>query len=288
MFAKAPMATHIVSQLCFDARRSPAGSRGAATAHAPADLDRRAGKVPHASSCAYREDRVGESARFLRHHGKGGTLFIRQFKPTGWYASWRRPQPTQPPAWPDPPLHVNEVAGTERWRRATLERLSGSRLVVERLNQQRRDVGDTRPEPFAAPSSITVAERAGHRQRIGSGSAASRPFLVDQPGASSIHMWAPPAPQQNVRCAALHLDRLADASTRRARPLEHVVVRQVARVVVRDPWLLPFGCSAAPRPPAKPALAVSTTHTRAEVRVLVPERVEAVRAARHDFVTPPR
>ena len=56
MFAKAPMATHIVSQLCFDADVIAGLDRGRAPArHRPADLDRRArAACPTRSCCASR------------------------------------------------------------------------------------------------------------------------------------------------------------------------------------------------------------------------------------------
>ena len=69
---------------------------------------------------------LGESARFLRHHGNWiSRLLIRQFKPD-------RLLRDLTPAVADPALRVagfhlysfNEVERTERWRRAALARLT--------------------------------------------------------------------------------------------------------------------------------------------------------------------
>ena len=127
MFAKAPMATYIVSQLCFDAATIGAWI---------ADVRRRGtdlpiwigvpGKVPHAKLLRVSmKIGLGESARFLSHHRNWiSRLVIRQFKPD-------RLVRELTPCATDPAARVagfhlytfNEVARTERWRRATLARL---------------------------------------------------------------------------------------------------------------------------------------------------------------------
>jgi methylenetetrahydrofolate reductase (NADH) len=135
MFAKAPMATHIVSQICFDA---------ATIAGWIAEVRRRGtdlpiwigvpGPVPHRKLLKVSmKIGLGESARFLRRHrGWMPRLFTRQFKPD-------RLVRDLIPCATDPAARVggfhlytfNEVAGTERWRLR----------LLERLDQQGRDVG---------------------------------------------------------------------------------------------------------------------------------------------------
>jgi methylenetetrahydrofolate reductase (NADPH) len=127
MFAKAPMATHIVSQLCFDAEVIAAWI---------AEVRRRGtdlpiwigvpGNVPYAKLLRVSmKIGLGESARFLRHHRNWmSRLVTRQFKPD------RLVRELVPFA-TDPAARVagfhlytfNEVGRTERWRRTTLERL---------------------------------------------------------------------------------------------------------------------------------------------------------------------
>jgi methylenetetrahydrofolate reductase (NADPH) len=128
MFAKAPMATHIVSQLCFDA---------STIARWIADVRRRGtdlpiwigvpGNVPHAKLLRVSmKIGLGESARFLRHHGNWlSRLFIRPFKPDSLVRELV-PIATDPAA-RVAGIHLytfNEVARTERWRRSELERLA--------------------------------------------------------------------------------------------------------------------------------------------------------------------
>jgi methylenetetrahydrofolate reductase (NADPH) len=128
MFVKAPMATHIVSQLCFDADVIAAWI---------AEVRRRGtdlpiwigvpGNVPYAKLLRVSmKIGLGESARFLRHHGNWlSRLVTRQFKPDRLVADLA-------PIAADPAARVagvhiytfNEVARTERWRRAALERLT--------------------------------------------------------------------------------------------------------------------------------------------------------------------
>ena len=127
MFAKAPMATYIVSQLCFDAEVIAAWI---------ADVRRRGtdlpiwigvpGKVSY-SKLLRTSMRIGlgESARFLRHRGSWvSRLVTRQFKPENLVRDLAAiaAEPTARVAG----IHLytfNEVARTERWRRAELERL---------------------------------------------------------------------------------------------------------------------------------------------------------------------
>jgi methylenetetrahydrofolate reductase (NADPH) len=127
MFAKAPMATHIVSQICFDADVIAAWiaevrRRGT---HLPIWIGV-PGKVPYSKLLRVSmKIGLGESARFLSHHRNWmARLFTRQFKPDRLVGELT-------PFATDPPSRVagfhlytfNEVARTERWRRAALERL---------------------------------------------------------------------------------------------------------------------------------------------------------------------
>jgi methylenetetrahydrofolate reductase (NADPH) len=128
MFAKAPMATCIISQICFDAdviRGWIAQVRARGT-----DLPiwiGLPGIVDYARLIRISmKIGLGESARFLGHHRSWmRRLIARQFKPD---ALMRALAPTVA----DPAARIagfhfytfNEVARTERWRRATLERLS--------------------------------------------------------------------------------------------------------------------------------------------------------------------
>ena len=127
MFAKAPMATHIISQICFDAPT---------IAHWIAEVRRRGTHLPMwigmPGSVDYAKLMrismkigLGESARFLRHHGNWMSRIVtRQFKPD-------RLLRELTPCVTDSASGVagfhlytlNEVARTERWRREVLERL---------------------------------------------------------------------------------------------------------------------------------------------------------------------
>jgi methylenetetrahydrofolate reductase (NADPH) len=129
MFAKAPMATYIVSQICFDAGVTSAWI---------AEVRRRGTALPIWVGLPGRVDRakllsvsvkigLGESARFLnRHRGWLAQLVTRQFRPD---PLLRRLAPTLA----DPGANVagfhfftfNEVERTERWRRRALARLEG-------------------------------------------------------------------------------------------------------------------------------------------------------------------
>jgi methylenetetrahydrofolate reductase (NADPH) len=124
MFAKAPMATHIVSQLCFDPDVICAWTK---------EVRRRGtdlpiwigvpGPVPYSRLLRISmKIGMGESARFLSHHRNWvSRLLTRRFKPD-------RLVHDLAPCAIDSAAHVagfhlytfNEVARTERWRRATL------------------------------------------------------------------------------------------------------------------------------------------------------------------------
>jgi methylenetetrahydrofolate reductase (NADPH) len=125
MFAKAPMATHIISQICFDAQTivdwiAKVRARGT-------DLPiwiGMPGSIDYVKLMRITMNLgLGESARFLRHHTNWvSRLLTRRFKPD-------RLLDELAPAVTDRALRVagfhlytfNEVARTERWRRARLE-----------------------------------------------------------------------------------------------------------------------------------------------------------------------
>jgi len=129
MFDKAPMATCIISQICFDAD---------VIAGWIAEVRRRGTALPIwiglPGSVEYAKLMrismkigLGESARFLRRHSKWmSRLMTRQFKPDPLIKGLA-------PTLADPAANVagfhlytfNEVERTERWRRATLARLAG-------------------------------------------------------------------------------------------------------------------------------------------------------------------
>ncbi len=127
MFAKAPMATCIISQLCFDADVivrwiGEVRRRGTALPvwiGMPGNVDY--AKLVRISM----KIGLGESARFLRHHSNWmSRLMTRQFKPDPLLKGLA-------PTLADPAANVagfhlytfNEVARTERWRREALARL---------------------------------------------------------------------------------------------------------------------------------------------------------------------
>ncbi|MFL5302014.1 MAG: methylenetetrahydrofolate reductase [Anaeromyxobacteraceae bacterium] len=129
MFEKAEMATYIVSQICFDAD---------VTAGWISDVRARGtglpiwigvpGVVDHAKLLRISmRIGLGESARFLRaQHGWVRRLMTRRFKPDGLLRDLA-------PIAADPCANVagfhfytfNELARMERWRRRTIERLTG-------------------------------------------------------------------------------------------------------------------------------------------------------------------
>ena len=128
MFAKAPMATSIISQICFDAAVIEGWVR---------EVRRRGtklpiyiglpGMVPYAKLVRISmRIGLGESARFLRNHRNWmSRLMTRQFKPDGLARELA-------PLVADPAANIagfhlytfNEVARTERWRRETIARLA--------------------------------------------------------------------------------------------------------------------------------------------------------------------
>jgi methylenetetrahydrofolate reductase (NADPH) len=127
MFAKAPMATCIISQICFDASTiawwiGEVRRRGTALPiwiGLPGTVDY--AKLVRISM----KIGLGESARFLRHHSNWmARLMTRSFKPDPLLRALE-------PVYSDPAANVagfhlytfNEVARTERWRRAALARL---------------------------------------------------------------------------------------------------------------------------------------------------------------------
>lgn len=127
MFAKAPMATNIVSQLCFDppvvaAWIAEVRRRGT---HLPVWIGI-PGSVDQAKLVRITmKIGLGESARFLRtHRGWLGRALTRQFKPDRLLEGLAGT--VADPGAAVAGLHLytfNEVANTERWRRATLARL---------------------------------------------------------------------------------------------------------------------------------------------------------------------
>jgi methylenetetrahydrofolate reductase (NADPH) len=129
MFAKAEMATHIVSQICFDAqvitgwveqvRRR--GTHLPIWIGLPGHVDYR--KLLRVSM----KIGLGGSTRFLRqHHGWLSRLLSRQFKPD--HLLEELTPFVVEPAWNVAGLHLytfNEVERTERWRRRMLDELAG-------------------------------------------------------------------------------------------------------------------------------------------------------------------
>jgi methylenetetrahydrofolate reductase (NADPH) len=127
MFAKAEMATDIISQLCFDTRViadwiENVRARGT---HLPIWVGL-PGCVDYAKLVRISmKIGLGESARFLSHNKNWvSRLVTRQFKPSELLRDLT-------PVVSDPAANVggfhlytfNEVARTERWRRQALERL---------------------------------------------------------------------------------------------------------------------------------------------------------------------
>jgi len=127
MFAKAPMATCIISQICFDADAIAGWIREVRRrgTHLPIWIGL-PGTVDYAKLVRISmKIGLGESARFLRHHSNWmSRLLTRQFKPDPLLRGLA-------PTIADPEAAVagfhlytfNEVARTERWRREALRRL---------------------------------------------------------------------------------------------------------------------------------------------------------------------
>jgi methylenetetrahydrofolate reductase (NADPH) len=127
MFEKAPMATYIVSQICFDAQViatwiERVRERGT---HLPIWIGV-PGSVDHAKLVRISlKIGLGDSARFLRRHrGWTSRLITRRFRPD---ALIRELAPSVAnPAAKVGGFHFytfNELGSTERWRRRLLERL---------------------------------------------------------------------------------------------------------------------------------------------------------------------
>lgn len=133
MFAKAEMATDIISQLCFDADTIQAWIRNVRErgTHLPIWIGM-PGCVDYAKLVRITmKIGMGESTRFLRHNRNLlGRVLTRQFKPSGLLRDLT-------PVVTDPASKVagfhlytfNEVARTERWRRRTLDRLGTQRAT---------------------------------------------------------------------------------------------------------------------------------------------------------------
>ena len=127
MFAKAPMATHIVSQVCFDAEVICGWIRAVRQRGTVLPIWIGVpGCVPRAKLLRLSMKMgLGESARYLRHNrGWLSRLLGRRFTPAD-LVRGLAPCATDPSA-RVAGLHLytfNEVARTERWRRRMLERL---------------------------------------------------------------------------------------------------------------------------------------------------------------------
>jgi methylenetetrahydrofolate reductase (NADPH) len=127
MFAKAEMATDIISQLCFDAETIDGWIRNVRTrgTHLPIWIGL-PGCVDYAKLVRISmKIGMGESTRYLRHNRNVlARVLTRQFKPSKLLRDLA-------PVVTDPATNVagfhiytfNEVARTERWRRRTIERL---------------------------------------------------------------------------------------------------------------------------------------------------------------------
>jgi len=129
MFTKAPMATCIISQICFDADAIGAWIRAVRERGTALPIwVGMPGAVDHAKLLRISmKIGLGESVRFLGHqHGWVSRLITRRFKPD-------RLLRDLTPVVVDPPARVmgfhlytfNEVARTERWRQQTLARVEG-------------------------------------------------------------------------------------------------------------------------------------------------------------------
>ncbi|MET0687179.1 MAG: methylenetetrahydrofolate reductase [Solirubrobacteraceae bacterium] len=128
MFAKAPMATCVISQICFDPDVIGGWVRAvrARGTHLPIWIGL-PGSVDYAKLVRISmKIGLGESARFLRHHGSWmSRLMTRSFKPDPLIKGLG-------PLYADPEAGIagfhlytfNEVAKTERWRRRMLEKLA--------------------------------------------------------------------------------------------------------------------------------------------------------------------
>ena len=127
MFAKAPMATCIISQICFDPDAIAGWVREvrARGTQLPIWIGM-PGSVDYAKLVRISmKIGLGESARFMRHHGNWmSRLMTRQFKPDPLCAGSRR---DADPAAGVAGFHLytfNEVERTERWRGGGAEGLA--------------------------------------------------------------------------------------------------------------------------------------------------------------------
>jgi methylenetetrahydrofolate reductase (NADPH) len=127
MFEKAPMATCIISQLCFDASAIVSwirAVRGRGT-HLPIWIGL-PGHVEYAKLARISmKIGLGESTRFLSHHRRWvSRLIARQFKPDPLIEALGPFVAERDAAVAGFHMYTfNEVARTERWRRESLERL---------------------------------------------------------------------------------------------------------------------------------------------------------------------
>ena len=152
MFAKAPMATHIVSQVCFDAEVICGWIRAVRQRGTrPADLDRRSGLRPRAKLLRLSMKMgLGESARYLRHNrGWLSRLLGRRFTPADLVRGLAPAPPTRPPAspastsTPSTRSRARSAGGGACWSACGLVRL-------QRLRQQRRQVHHAQLVPARA------------------------------------------------------------------------------------------------------------------------------------------
>ena len=222
MFEKAEMATDIVSQICFDAgtiadwignvRERGTGLPiwiGVPGVVSYRKLARIATKIG-----------LGESARFLGHqHGLLSRLLTRRFSPDSLVrelaptaAEPRRARGRLPllhvqRGGPDGALEAGDAGGP------------GGSLSDSASSVETSATRSSSPRARTPSSSITVQNGQATASVSAPVSAASRArSSLISPARSSIHMCAPPAPQQKVRLpAALHLDRLPDRLDQLAR-----------------------------------------------------------------------
>jgi methylenetetrahydrofolate reductase (NADPH) len=129
MFEKEPMATYIVSQICFDslAIRTWIDRVRARGTHLPIWIGL-PGMVDYARLLRISSAiGLGESTRFLRAHGSWARrLLTRRFRPDA-LLDRLGPYLLEPES-NVAGFHLytfNELEGTERWRQRTLERLGG-------------------------------------------------------------------------------------------------------------------------------------------------------------------
>src|SRR5712691_1983283 len=146
--------------------------------------------------------------------------------------------------------------------------------------------------PFT-PSSNIVRQKGQAEARTSGFTAmacSTRIWFIRRPSCSSIHTRPPPAAAAEALAPMqVHLHQLApaDGAEHPPRRIVHVVVAaEVARVVVRDPFL-PLAADS--EPPRTDQLVqqlgvVDDAEVAVEVRVLVADRVEAVGACRDDLL----